>query len=377
VSQLEQDHLPSRIRTAQRERGAVLLRLLLLTSARSSIIILLIISRRYCTSVYAAMVSLRRTTALLILAGWLPAVDSFVSRHERKPKLPTSQPKYVIFRGRIQSLSASVAFMENATVSASSSPLYRVATNEEKESKEEMIDWTKYWYPIMPLNYLNDDDDMERNAVPITILDTPLVIWRSQSGDDGDHEYSIMADVCPHRRAPLSTGKIIPNTDENDENTISKTLACRYHGWQFNKEGSCTKIPMMDRNTDNEEKPATLSKAFCARAYPTQQRDGLLWVYMDPTDTNPPALPAPIMAESDVGSNQQYSYSLNVFPVSFQSMIENSFDPSHAPFTHEALDPNKKSFITYLSSNAIPMERYELATDRDGNQLFSKDGFTV
>jgi phenylpropionate dioxygenase-like ring-hydroxylating dioxygenase large terminal subunit len=241
--------------------------------------------------------------------------------------------------------------------------------------RDEIIDWTKFWYPIMPLSYLDDDDDMETKAISLTILDTPLVIWRSTTGtsricsnnnninnndtdtdnDQSSNEYTVLADVCPHRKAPLSTGKILSNKGNNGikGETTTKTLACRYHGWQFNKEGSCTRIPMMgvikrdgsdNNNNNNSDDSITLSKAFCAQVYPTQHHDGLLWVYMDPSDTNLPALPSPVLAklENERAHNtteQKYSYYLNVFPVSFQSMIENSFDPSHAPFTHEALYP--------------------------------------
>ena len=242
--------------------------------------------------------------------------------------------------------------------------------NAEKENTEERIDWTKYWYPVMPLQNLDDDQDMETKATPITILDKKLVIWRSSSGgDSSNHQYSVLADTCPHRRAPLSNGKIIRQhaDDDSDSTTTTATLACRYHGWQFDKDGACKSIPMM------QKQPAqTLSKAFCVQSYPTQQQDGLLWVYMDPTETNPPPKPAAALQPKNSKQAPQ-SFSLTVFPVSFQSMIENSFDPSHAPFTHERLDPNKKSFMSYSSQNAIPMERYELTP----NTTVSRDGFTL
>mmetsp|Transcript_10825 Transcript_10825/g.25643 ORF Transcript_10825/g.25643 Transcript_10825/m.25643 type:complete len:203 (+) Transcript_10825:1900-2508(+) len=51
----------------------------------------------------------------------------------------------------------------------------------------------------------------------------PLVIYR-----DSKDELVAMADVCPHRSAPLSMGYV-----ENDE------LVCRYHGWRFGDDGKC------------------------------------------------------------------------------------------------------------------------------------------
>ena len=41
-------------------------------------------------------------------------------------------------------------------------------------------------------------------------------------------ELVALADVCPHRSAPLSMGFV-----ENNE------LVCQYHGWRFGESGSC------------------------------------------------------------------------------------------------------------------------------------------
>jgi phenylpropionate dioxygenase-like ring-hydroxylating dioxygenase large terminal subunit len=254
------------------------------------------------------------------------------------------------------------------------------AHQEGHDAEDEKIDWFKYWYPAMPLNYLDDDEDMDTKAIPITILDQQLVVWKS-SRSTGNHKYSVLADACPHRRAPLSSGKIV---QFKNGDTTSSNLACRYHGWEFDSNGSCTKIPMMEMKVETSTSAMALSKAFCAKSYPTLQHDGLLWVYMDPYEANPPSLPAAASGATSSDSHgqkvkEQSSYSLNVFPVSFQSMIENSFDPSHAPFTHETIDPSKKSFMSYSSKNAIPMERYELVRHEknNGDEAYDRNGFTV
>jgi phenylpropionate dioxygenase-like ring-hydroxylating dioxygenase large terminal subunit len=267
----------------------------------------------------------------------------------------------------------------------------------------------------MPLSNLEKDIDIDCQAVSITILSQPLVIWKSSSSPS---KYSVFADICPHRRAPLSSGKIIhrqnKSSDDKMINTTS-TLACRYHGWEFDSNGSCTAIPMMTTKITGKSKSDTpitkssgVSKAFCALSYPTKQHDGLLWVYMDPTDSDPPPLPAAFQSEGvgncDDSSNRSgdpattpstttTTWSVNVFPVSFMSMIENSFDPSHAPFTHETIHPvanNKKKnammFGAFSSSSAIPMEKYEVIKNLNDNgdndakaedDGISRDGFVV
>jgi len=212
------------------------------------------------------------------------------------------------------------------------------------DGENDLYDWAKQWYPVLPMEYVKDLD-LDKSPLGITILDQDLVIWKAASTG----EYSIFKDKCPHRNTQLSTGKII-----ND------TLACRYHGWEFNKDGSCAKIPMMPK--ENKENKL-MSKAFCVDSYSIQIRGGLLWVYMDPTETNPPNIPSEIF--QNLGDDEQ-GWMMNVNPMSYHSMIENSFDPSHAPFTHEG-----PGFGFYYSpSNAIPMQ-YELVTN------ITKSGFTL
>ncbi len=52
--------------------------------------------------------------------------------------------------------------------------------------------------------------------------DRPLVIWRSRAG------LHAAEDICPHRGAPLSDGRVIKGD-----------LSCPYHGWRFGGDGAC------------------------------------------------------------------------------------------------------------------------------------------
>jgi phenylpropionate dioxygenase-like ring-hydroxylating dioxygenase large terminal subunit len=52
----------------------------------------------------------------------------------------------------------------------------------------------------------------------LRILGWDLAIWRDREG-----EWRAFADACPHRKVPLSEGRI-----ESDG-----CLSCAYHGWRF------------------------------------------------------------------------------------------------------------------------------------------------
>eukprot|EP00957_Ditylum_brightwellii_P110433 8422016-Ditylum_brightwellii.AAC.1 len=89
-------------------------------------------------------------------------------------------------------------------------------------------------------------------------------VWRNKSGDS--HDVSVFLDCCPHRMAPLSTGKVV-----KDEETGSYNIACRYHGFEFDAKGQNSKIPMMKAPADGTTQSSKLSKlGMCALAYPTR-----------------------------------------------------------------------------------------------------------
>ena len=220
--------------------------------------------------------------------------------------------------------------------------------DDDDETENDNFDWLKQWYPVLPMSFINDLK-LDEKPFAITLLNQDLVIWKTAAG-----EFSILQDTCPHRRAQLSTGKIY-----ND------TLACRYHGWEFDKQGACAKIPMMpQQQQQDQEDNKLLSKAFCVNGYTTQIGAGMLWIYMDPSQENPAPLSPEILNQED---SDNVMFSLGANPISWQSLIENSFDPSHAPFTHEGPGFG----MDYSPDTAIPITEYEFT------QKISKSGFAL
>lgn len=76
------------------------------------------------------------------------------------------------------------------------------------------------------------------------VLGRKVVIWY----DGNSAEWKTFADVCPHRLAPLSEGRI-------DE---AGCLQCSYHGWSFGGNGSCTRIPQAQ-----DEGPEAKAASMC------------------------------------------------------------------------------------------------------------------
>jgi nitrite reductase/ring-hydroxylating ferredoxin subunit len=84
----------------------------------------------------------------------------------------------------------------------------------------------------------------------------PVAVYRGAAGD-----VHVLADRCPHRRLPLSMGRVTNNG-----------LQCGYHGWTFDGAGRCTLIP----NFKPGEQP---SARIRVDAYPAADADGFVFVW--------------------------------------------------------------------------------------------------
>ncbi|MEP1768822.1 MAG: Rieske (2Fe-2S) protein [Sulfitobacter sp.] len=97
-------------------------------------------------------------------------------------------------------------------------------------------------------------------VVPRRVCETDLAIWCSASG-----EYHAWGDRCPHRGMRLSHGFV-----------RAETLACIYHGWQYDEAGACSYIPAHPKLTP--------PKTICAQTYACRNADGVIWVALEGGD---------------------------------------------------------------------------------------------
>ena len=84
-------------------------------------------------------------------------------------------------------------------------------------------------------------------------------------------EWSALVDACPHRLAPLSQGRVDPN---------SGCIECPYHGWSFDLDGSLMKIPQLDEGRTIE---SATGKRGGATSLPVHAAGDLLFVFL-PTE---------------------------------------------------------------------------------------------
>jgi phenylpropionate dioxygenase-like ring-hydroxylating dioxygenase large terminal subunit len=187
------------------------------------------------------------------------------------------------------------------------------------KSEAKNFDFFQHWYPLLPV----EDIDPQK-LTTAKLLGIPLVIWQPRSSST----YQIFLDRCPHRLAPLSEGRI-------DE---SGNLMCSYHGWQFDTQGNCTRIPQ----ADNPELIAQKSQDFCATVFPSCQANDLLWVWMD-ADSPEIAAQTPLPLSTKIDANKGFVWSSMVRDLEYdwQTLVENVADPSHVPFAHHGIQGNR------------------------------------
>ena len=149
------------------------------------------------------------------------------------------------------------------------------------------------------------------------IFDVPLVLWR-----DGDGTVQSLLDRCIHRNAPLSAGKV-----END------CVVCPYHGWTFDGNGTCTKIP--SEGPHSERIPSQKVDRF-----QVIEKYELVWVWMGENEKSKAIAPfeMPIMS----GKGWKHYYMLTDFDNNVTDLVENFMDVPHTVYVHESWFREKK-----------------------------------
>ena len=97
-------------------------------------------------------------------------------------------------------------------------------------------------------------------------LGEPVVIGRTRAG-----AVYALHDVCPHRAAKLSAGKVRAEPPHG-ETGGGETIECPYHGWRFRTDGACARIPSLTADS-----PLDVSKVR-VRTYPLVEAQGLVWL---------------------------------------------------------------------------------------------------
>ena len=143
-----------------------------------------------------------------------------------------------------------------------------------------------------------------------TILNQKVVLYR---GEDGVGH--ALGNVCPHRFAFLSKGKL-----------VGDQIECPYHGLRFGPDGACVLNP---------HGAGVIPPAARVQAYPLEERYGAFWIWMgDAAKADLDTIPDCSLL--DQPGFLSVSGSLQI-DANYQLIVDNLMDLSHVQFLHPML----------------------------------------
>ncbi len=122
------------------------------------------------------------------------------------------------------------------------------------------VGFREYWYPAL---WAKEVPKYKPRMV--TMLEEDVVFFRGQRG-----EVVALTDWCPHRNARFSLGV----------SEFKGTITCPYHGYTFDSQGQCVAGLI-----DHPDSP--IIAKLKARAFPTLEFSGIIFVWMGETDPVP------------------------------------------------------------------------------------------
>jgi len=186
-----------------------------------------------------------------------------------------------------------------------------------------------YWLPVaVPLQL------ERRNPMPLEILGEKLVLFRY-----GEGKLGLTADKCAHRGTSLSAG----SADVKTAGRIDKSgIRCPYHGWLYGPDGQCLDQP-------GEPPGSRLREKIRIRAYPVEEKYGLIWAYMGAGDA--PAIPPVDAAARTDGYRLD---TLGIWPCNYYQICENFVDPMHVSILHSETEFDTAQFHAIPTLRAVP-----------------------
>lgn len=150
----------------------------------------------------------------------------------------------------------------------------------------------------------------------VRMLGADFVLFR-----DLEDRIVCLSDVCCHRGASLSKGKVQDGC-----------IACPYHGWEYEAGGQCTKIPALGADVK-------IPKRARVDAYPVQVKFGWVWVFLGDAaeEDRPPFLGDEWFPEylDDSGKWRPIRLQYDA-PVNWAKSEENSIDGAHPSYVHSS-----------------------------------------
>jgi len=169
---------------------------------------------------------------------------------------------------------------------------------------------TDIWYFAAPASAVKAG-----RLVRAQLLGEPVVLGRTREG-----EAFALRDICPHRAAPLSAGRMAREADGRE------SIECPYHGWRFGADGVCVAIPSLV-----EDQAFDIAR-IGVRCYRVAESQGMIFVWVAGEAGGEPDAPPP-QFPGVVGGAPKLIDSMD-FDAHIDHAVIGLMDPAHGPFVH-------------------------------------------
>lgn len=157
------------------------------------------------------------------------------------------------------------------------------------------------WYLICP------SDELKNKIIKKKILGEDIILFRNQDG-----EIAALEDRCCHRNVNLSLGYLNNNK-----------IVCGYHGWEYDKNGSCVKIPSQ---LPGDKIPPTAK----IKSYPVNDFNKWVWIFMGDEDKSVQINPTDIPEMNE----WPFTYKAYTIKADLETTAESLIDPYHIAYVH-------------------------------------------
>jgi phenylpropionate dioxygenase-like ring-hydroxylating dioxygenase large terminal subunit len=163
--------------------------------------------------------------------------------------------------------------------------------------------YMNFWYPVVL------GKDLDDKPQKVRMIGQDFVVFRDSAGTA-----NCLANTCTHRGGSLAGGKI-----------KGDCIECPYHGWQFDGQGTCHRIPSLGPD-------GKIPARTRVDAYPVVEKYGLVFAFLGdlPESERPPMMEIP---EFD---DEGWRATWLTFDIdyNYERSIENGLDPAHNEFVH-------------------------------------------
>jgi phenylpropionate dioxygenase-like ring-hydroxylating dioxygenase large terminal subunit len=220
----------------------------------------------------------------------------------------------------------------------------------EYNSLSEQDKYDLQWYVVGEQTEFDTDKPQK-----VTIWNTNYVVWKKENGD-----YVGLHDVCPHRGASLSGGKVCNNH-----------VICPYHGYEYSENGILSKVPGISFQ---------LSPVHNIAKYDVIEKNG--WVYLNTyslREENNETFSKNIYVESKELKREDSCVYLNMpFECYSRVLSENSLDIMHIGFVHTFGNTENPTPIELMPPTQISKNHYKSVYMYEaGKKSFARKVFKI